>query len=107
MEPTWKQAIVFHIIAQIIGEAHRQSRGYVTVHEMATRLAHDRQAKPLIEHARKQLGEPRSPERMAGNMVAWFSQRITVGESQWGRAVARTKIDDQWAYKPVLAESGA
>jgi len=34
-------------------------------------------------------------------MVSWFSQRITVGESDWARASERTKIEGLWAYKPV------
>ncbi len=36
-------------------------------------------------------------------MVSWFSQRITVGESDWSLAFERTKIDGLWAYKPVAA----
>jgi hypothetical protein len=37
-----------------------------------------------------------SLEWLAGNMVSWFSQRITVGESDWARAFERTKIDGLW-----------
>jgi len=39
-------------------------------------------------------------------MVSWFSQQITVGESDWARAFERTKIDGLWAYKPVARENG-
>jgi hypothetical protein len=101
MEPSWKQADVFPIIARVIGEASQQHQGYVTAHEIATRLIQDCEARPLIEQVREQLGDPHSAEWLAGNMVAWFSQRITIGESECGRAVERVKIDGQWAYKPA------
>jgi hypothetical protein len=39
-------------------------------------------------------------------MVSWFSQRITVGESEWARAFERTRIDGLWAYKPVRPGNG-
>ena len=44
-----------------------------------------------------------SLEWLANNMVSWFSQRITVGESDWAQAFARTKIDGLWSYKPTVA----
>lgn len=101
MEPSWKQADVFPIIARVIDEASRPQRRYVPAHEIAARLVQDSEARPLIEQAREQLDETHSPEWLAGNMVAWFSQRITVGESEWGRAIEREKIGGQWAYRPV------
>jgi hypothetical protein len=36
-------------------------------------------------------------------IVSWFSQRITVGESDWARVSERTKIDCLWAYKPRVS----
>src|SRR5277367_6167183 len=102
MEPSWKHADVFPLIARVIGEAHRCDQAYVTAHEIAVRLLQDREARPLIEQA-QQLGEEHSLEWLAGNMVAWFSQRITVGDSEWGRTVERVKMDGQWAYKPIAA----
>lgn len=35
------------------------------------------------------------------NMVSWFSQRITIGESDWAEGFEGTKIDGLWAYKPI------
>jgi hypothetical protein len=98
MEPSWRQSDIFPIIARVIGEAYQQRQGYVPSHEIAAWLVHDREARPLIDQAQQQLDEPHSPEWLAGNMVAWFSQRITVGESERSRAVERMKIDGQWAY---------
>lgn len=101
MEPSWKQADVFPIIARVIGEAAQPHRSYVPAHEIAARLVQDREARPLIELAQEQLEEPHPLEWLAGNMVAWFSQRITVGESEWGRSIERKKIGGQWAYRPA------
>jgi hypothetical protein len=72
----------------------------VTAQEIAAGLLHDPEAKAIIAAAREQQ-QGWSPERTASNMVAWFSQRITVGESEWQREFERTKIDGQWAYKPA------
>jgi hypothetical protein len=106
MEPSWKQADVFPIIVRVIGEAYQQHRSHVSAHDIATRLVQDREARPLIEQA-QQLGESHSLEWLAGNMVAWFSQRITVGESDWSRAVERMKINGQWAYRPASTADSA
>ncbi len=101
MEPSWRQADVLPIIARVIAESYQQDQCFVTAHEIAARLVHDREAASLIEEARQQLDDPHSPEWLAGNMVAWFGQRITVGKSEWRRAFERTWIDGQSAYKPV------
>ena len=43
---------------------------------------------------------PQTAEWTAHNMVAWFSQRITVGESDWADQFERQKTDGKWAYRP-------
>jgi hypothetical protein len=106
MEPSWRQADVFPIIARIIAEASEPDRRYVPAHEIASLLVQDGEARPLIEQAREQLDESHSLEWLAGNMVAWFSQRITVGESEVGRAFEREKIGGQWAYRPAPRTGG-
>jgi len=103
MEPSWKHADVFPIIARIIEDAHRERQRFVTAQEIAARLLRDAEARNLVEAAREQQEEKQSLEWLASNMVSWFSQRITVGESEWAKAFERTKIDGLWAYKPVGA----
>ena len=103
MKPSWKHADVFPIIARIIEDAHRELQRFVTAQEIATRLLQDSEARNLVEVAREQQEEKQSLEWLASNMVSWFSQRITVGESEWAKAFERTKIDGLWAYKPVAA----
>lgn len=103
MEPSWKHADVFPIIARTIEAGYRELQRFVTAQEIAARLLQDTEARSLVEAARDQQEEKQSLEWLASNMVSWFSQRITVGESEWARAFERTKIDGLWAYKPVAA----
>jgi hypothetical protein len=102
MKPTWKHDEVFPIIAHIIEQEYRQHNRYITAHEIAIRLLQDEPAKSLIEQAQSQPRKDWSADRLARNMVAWFSQRITVGDSPWAKTFERTRIDDRWAYKTSL-----
>ena len=101
MQPTWKHADVFPIIARVIEQAYREHQRFITAPEVAARLLEDTGGRRLVEAAHEQQEEKQSLEWLASNMVSWFSQRITVGESDWARAFERTKIDGLWAYKPV------
>jgi hypothetical protein len=93
LEPSWKQADVFPIVAHIIDQAYRDHQRFVTSREVATWLLQDPEGRNMVESAREQQQEQQSLEWLASNMVSWFSQRITVGESDWARAFERTKID--------------
>jgi hypothetical protein len=101
MKPTWKQDEVFPIIARIIEQQFQQHQRYITSHEIAAQLVQDDAAKSLVQHAQSQARKNLSPEQIAHNMVAWFSQRITVGNSPWAARFERMKIDGRWAYKPT------
>jgi len=103
MEPSWKHADVFPVIARVIEAAYREHQRFVSAREIATRLLQDPEGRHMVEAAREQQQEQQSFEWLASNMVSWFSQRITVGESDWARAFERTKIDGLWAYKPRAA----
>src|SRR5437867_3730385 len=101
-EPSWKQSEVFPIIARLIGEEHKRHSRYITAQEIATRLLEDSEARVIIDVAREQQRDW-TVEHLAANMVAWFSQRITAGHSEWERAFQRTRVDNQWAYMPAIA----
>jgi hypothetical protein len=105
MEPTWKQADVFPVIARVIEQAYREHQRFVTSQEIAERLLQDNEGRNLVQGAREQQEDKQSLEWLASNMVSWFSQGITIGESDWARAFERTKIDGLWAYKPVAASN--
>jgi hypothetical protein len=101
MKPTWKQDDIFPVIAHIIEQQFQQHQRYVTSHEIAALLVQDDAAKPLIQHAQSPQRKNSAPEQIARNMVAWFSQSITVGKSPWAERFERTKIDGRWSYKPT------
>ena len=100
MSSTWKQDDVFPIIAQIIRDIGHQGLRYVTHDEITAALLADSTASDIIANARNENDENRSLEWVAHNMVAWFSQRITSGQSDWDKAFDREEIDGKWAYKP-------
>ena len=98
MEPTWKQADAFPVIVRVIDNAYQVHRRFITAQEIAAGLLKDSEGRNLIAAAQEHQGEKQALEWLATNMVAWFSQRITVGESEWAQAFERTKVDDgSWA----------
>jgi hypothetical protein len=103
---SWQHADVFPVIARIISEIHESKSDFVTHDEITHRLLKDAESAAIIEHARAQTKEPHTDEWLAHNMVAWFSQRITVGDSDWAGRLERIKIDGKWAYRPRSAKSG-
>ena len=100
MDPSWKHADIFPIIARVIEQEYREGLRFVTAQEIAVRLLQDREGRHLVQTASDQQKNKRPVEWMAGNMVSWFSQRITVGESHWAGMFEREKIDGRWAYRP-------
>jgi phage I-like protein len=106
MEPSWKQADVFPMIARIIEQTYGERQRLITGQEIAARLLQDTAGRNLVQAAHEQQDAKQTLEWLASNMVSWFSQRITVGESEWARAFERTKIDGLWAYKPSTSKDG-
>jgi hypothetical protein len=100
---SWQHAAVFPVIARLIHEIHQSTAAFVTDDEITNRLLTDGEAAPIIEQARRQAKESHADEWLVHNMVAWFSQRITVGDSDWIDRFERAKIDGKWAYRPKPA----
>jgi len=101
MEPCWKQADVFPVIARMIEQAYRERQRFITAQEIAARLLEDTAGCNLVEAAHEQQDEKKqSLEWLASNMVSWLSQRITVGDSDCSRAFERTMMNGLWVYKP-------
>ncbi|MEX2172219.1 MAG: hypothetical protein WD851_23060 [Pirellulales bacterium] len=103
MEPTWKHADVFPVIARIIEEAHRQNHDYISAQEIAENLLRDSEGQRLVDAAHTEQEEKQSLQWLASNMVSWFSQRITIGESEWTSAFERIKRNGVWAYRPRIS----
>lgn len=60
----------------------------------------DSVAAAMVRSARAKSSWP-DDRTAASNMVAWFSQQITVGRSQWAQVLERERIGATWAYRPV------
>jgi hypothetical protein len=100
IQPAWKHSEVFPIIARLIGEEHQRHARFIVAREIAARLLQDGEARAIVEAAHQHQHEW-SLEHTAANMVAWFSQRFTIGESPYTRAFERARVDEQWAYRPI------
>lgn len=101
MTTAWEHADVFPVIARIIEtESVESGSAYITHDQITSSLLADTEGSTLISAARNELDEDRTEEWIAHNMVAWFSQRITVGESDWSERLDRQKIAGKWAYRP-------
>lgn len=100
MVASWEHADVFPVIGRIIDTLYATKGDFVTHDEITAALAADAEGMSLINRAQPELQETLTPSWIAHNMVAWFSQRISVGESDWKDRLDRVKIDNKWAYKP-------
>lgn len=94
----WKQDHVFPVIVRHIDELHKHTKRFVTSGEIADALLRDPETFTTLEGIDSHM----TREWLAGNMVAWFSQRITVENSEWMEFFERTKINGQWAYRPTV-----
>jgi hypothetical protein len=102
-ETTWRQSDIFPLIARVITAEYQQHQRFITAQEIAHALLRDPDARHVIDAACARQGS--SAGRTATNMVAWFSQRITAEQSEWRLAFERTRINNQYAYKPVAKPS--
>ena len=102
---SWKHSEVFPLIAHVIAAEFQQHQRFITSREIADALLRDPEARRIIDAVVQQRGN--TPERTAINMVAWFSQRITAeqSESEWHHMFDRTRIDNQYVYKPAAKPS--
>ena len=102
-QTTWRQNDIFPLVARVITAEYQQHQRFITAQEIAHALLRDPDARCVIDAVCDRQGS--STEHTAINMVSWFSQRITVEESEWRRAFERTRINSQYAYKPVAPPS--
>ena len=99
-ETTFSQEDTEPVIAGLIRELAGDPPAFVTHEQLTAALLTDAAGRRIIARARELQGDNRSREVIAANMVAWFSQRITVGNSPHAHAFERKKIGGAWAYRP-------
>ncbi len=97
---------VFPLIARVITERSRITADYVSHDEITTELVRDPGAAAILARIAPP-GDSNDDTRLrASNMVAWFSQQITVGRSAWEPCFERTRRQGTYAYRPITATPG-
>ena len=96
----FNQADVFPVIADSIRKIHQRKGDFVSHEEIVEALLEDPVGKELVETAHQKQNS-QSREWLASNMVAWFSQRMTEGKSEYASEFVRKMIGNDWAYKPT------
>lgn len=78
----FKQDDVFPIIARVIEQEYKKKKRFITHDEIVEGFLKDSEGSVEINKAHKKSGE-RTMLWIAGNMIAWFSQRITMELSDY------------------------
>lgn len=99
-DTSFSQDDVFPIIRRVIRTLYQNKHDWVTHDEIVQGLLSDPAGQKEVRGAqRTRPGE--TEKQIAANMVAWFSQRITVDKlSELARSFDREKIRGKWAYRP-------
>ncbi len=102
-ETSFKHAEFFPVVARLIMQETRQNPDVFVSHEsLVDCVLADVVAATMVQSARAKSSW--ADDRIAAsNMVAWFSQQITVGRSQWAQFFQRERFSDAWAYRPIAA----
>lgn len=100
-EASFTHEQIFPLIANAIRRKYLQLEDYVEHDEIVDELLIDPDARALIDAAREVQGDAPSLNAVASNMIAWFSQRITVHKSPYEMEFRRKKVSRAWAYRPV------
>jgi len=102
MEPTFKYKEVFPVVARLIVEAQPHHSSFIGHDTIVSLMLTDDEGLQIISRASP--GSALADDRLvASNMVAWFSQQITVGRSRWAEFFDRERRDGAWAYRPRTA----
>lgn len=104
MDATFSHAEVFPLIARLIVRAPPDDRGFVEHDAIVSALLADAKGESIVSRAAVASSLP-DHRRVASNMVAWFSQQITVGRSRWAEFFVRERRGGAWAYRPKTAVS--
>jgi hypothetical protein len=97
---TFEQEEVMAVVARLIKELAGDTPDFITHEQLVAALLADAAGRRHVARARELQGDDRRREVIAANMIAWFSQRITVRTSPHARDFERKKIDGAWAYRP-------
>lgn len=87
---------VFPEIHRIIGEINADTGYWAKRSQISFALRNDEVSRQFIDNAQQRSGH--SEERVAGNMVDWWTQQITIRKNPYKDSHALIRIDDETAY---------
>lgn len=102
MSHSFNQAEVFPLIARLITQAYTRDQSFIDHRQIVAMLIADTDGKAVVDRAVVE-SSLRDAMHVASNMVAWFSQRITVANSPWASFFERERQPDGWAYRPIMS----
>ena len=103
MKSPFQYELTFPLIADVIFALALGKDRFVVHDEIVAAVLSDPDGQALTAEARVGANW-KTDSQAAASMVAWFSQRITVGKSQWGQLFDRERIGGAWAYRPRKEE---
>ena len=93
---------VFPLIARLILRACHGDTEFVEHPSIVSLLLADAEGSLIVQRAAASSAFP-DGLNVAANMVAWFSQQISVNNSPWVTFFDRVRRPSGWAYRPVTA----
>jgi hypothetical protein len=100
-EPSFTYDEAFPLIARLIILAAKAEPGRFIPHDAIVDLIlADGRGAEIVAHARSRSSWTDDRD-VASNMVAWFSQQISVGRSEWLQFFERDRLEGAWAYRPT------
>lgn len=100
--PSFTHAEICPLVARLIVGAAKQSHAFVTHDVLVSMVLDDKLGAEIVARARAKSSWP-DDRSAASNMVAWFSQQISVGRSEWADFFVRERLDGAWAYRVAPA----
>src|SRR5438046_2339187 len=99
----FNQAEVFPAVARVVQNRYRASEAFITHGELVKALSAEPEVRAVVNRlatSRRKLRE----RLIISNIVAWFSQQITVGKSDYAPFFTRKRLGGAWAYRPITAD---
>ena len=99
MPTSFRHEDAFPMIARVIITASSREDIYLDHGRIVAAVIADPFGSKLAAGA-QETAKWATVEQAAANMVAWFSQQITIGKSPWIAFFDRKRIKGTWAYRP-------
>ena len=94
---SFKQVEVFPLIYRLVTERTFHDGPFVTHTDLVKALQEDTEGRELV--LATMTKNKHGFDWTASNMLAWFSQRFTIGKNQYEAFLDREKIGSTWAYR--------